>query len=196
MSPISCKKKNLQYCAQLRGSVPPSWSSSLSSLKVLYLNANKGINGSLPVSEQLVASFGCSPFGLAFHLPLAYFAQSLSSMKSLVELQLMDCSFSGGLPRAWSSSLPSLTMLAMHNNKIEGTLPTSWSRMTVGELLLDVDVQDRMLPYQKRFSALCRPNRASFSQALKSIFLGFNLLTGPVPPQWSALSSLVALQVC
>lgn len=105
------------------GTVPPGYS-AWKKLRTLYLFDNTALRGTLPAT--------------------------FSSMTSLTDLAIYNCSLTGTLPTSWKS-MGQLRNLYLYTNNITGTIPAAWSGM---QSMGDLELADNLLRWvQKRGGA-------------------------------------------
>ncbi|XP_050261520.1 leucine-rich repeat receptor protein kinase HPCA1-like [Quercus robur] len=124
----------------------------LSELKTLDLSYNKGLTGTLP--------------------------RSIGSLKKLLNLILVGCSFSGPIPDT-IGSLQQLLYLSLNSNQFSGQIPPS-----IGNLsnLLWLDLTDNRLDGPVPVSNGSTPGLDMLVNA-RHFHLGQNKLSGRIPPQ-------------
>nr|XP_023895136.1 probable leucine-rich repeat receptor-like protein kinase At5g49770 [Quercus suber] len=124
----------------------------LSELKTLDLSYNKGLTGTLP--------------------------RSIGSLKKLLNLILVGCSFSGPIPDT-IGSLEQLLYLSLNSNQFSGQIPPS-----IGNLsnLLWLDLTDNQLDGPVPVSNGSTPGLDMLVNA-RHFHLGQNKLSGRIPPQ-------------
>ncbi|KAF3947353.1 hypothetical protein CMV_026502, partial [Castanea mollissima] len=124
----------------------------LTELKTLDLSYNKGLTGTLP--------------------------RSIGSLKKLLNLILVGCSFSGPIPDT-IGSLQQLLYLSLNSNQLSGQIPPS-----IGNLsnLLWLDLTDNQLDGPIPVSNGSTPGLDMLVHA-RHFHLGHNKLSGRIPPQ-------------
>ncbi|XP_075667182.1 leucine-rich repeat receptor protein kinase HPCA1-like [Castanea sativa] len=124
----------------------------LTELKTLDLSYNKGLTGTLP--------------------------RSIGSLKKLLNLILVGCSFSGPIPDT-IGSLQQLLYLSLNSNQFSGQIPPS-----IGNLsnLLWLDLTDNQLDGPIPVSNGSTPGLDMLVHA-RHFHLGHNKLSGRIPPQ-------------
>ncbi|KAK7855922.1 putative leucine-rich repeat receptor-like protein kinase [Quercus suber] len=170
----------------------------LSELKTLDLSYNKGLTGTLP--------------------------RSIGSLKKLLNLILVGCSFSGPIPDT-IGSLEQLLYLSLNSNQFSGQIPPSignlsnllWLDLTDNQLDGPVPVSNGSTPvildrinFQEgshlRFSAQkwlldgnqltgSIPSTLGLVQALEVLRVDGNALSGPVPSNFNNLTNLTQMDI-
>jgi Leucine-rich repeat (LRR) protein len=142
---------------------------------------------------------------LSFNKLKGKIPHGLGSITSLIDLRLSNNHFSGGFPVSFEG-LPNLQTLLLDNNAIGGTLPASIAKMP-SLVTLRIHENDLMgnLPDfsdavyleeahldENDFSGTL-PNFGSVR--LRSLYLGRNAFTGPIPDSFGELSKLEDLYI-
>jgi Leucine-rich repeat (LRR) protein len=184
----------------LSGPLPLSLG-KLGSLQVLSISGNM-VSGSVPASLNNLKNLmrlDLSHNGLGGVIP------PLGGMISLYNLDLSFNRLVGGIP----SQLPrSLSQLTLKSNLLSGSLPLSLSSLSeLGVLDLSINrlsgaidgflfahpsLQQLNLS-NNSFSAISVVNVSGMGSQLVAIDIGFNRITGVLPPNFSTLDSLAAL---
>jgi Leucine-rich repeat (LRR) protein len=111
---------HLQTC-EMRGEFPIGIF-MLPNLRVLNVNDNKDLTGSLPDFQYW--SSPLEEINLAVTSFSGKLPSSMGNLRSLIYLDLLDCNFSGNIPSS-IGNLTNLMMLNLKNNSLAGNIPSS-----------------------------------------------------------------------
>ncbi|XP_024980438.1 probable LRR receptor-like serine/threonine-protein kinase At4g37250, partial [Cynara cardunculus var. scolymus] len=173
--------------SHLLGSIPQDLG-MLPHLRSLDLS-NNSLNGTLPPSifnSSVLESLSLSSNVISGELP-----ELISGLHSLKVLNLSDNAFAGKLPEALAS-MNNLTAVSLKNNYFSGSIPGGFDHVEVLDLsfnlfneTLPLDFGGERLRYlnlsNNKLSGSVSPEFAGKIQAIATIDLSFNNLTGEIP---------------